>query len=496
MHVGIMHKSIIPLNKDLFYTVCMVPKVDHQNPSLSSRERAAVWIHRHPTIVKIVVIAAAILGIGLLASLPFTALFLGGGCIAAIAVGGGVLTLASSIALLILDILIPPHHNMANHAFKPGECEGGRLYYDGDVPILSLNSDDPYKAGEAHGYLCGSAISHLSRRFAFILHTLARQPRADQLSPELLADIRQKIPDNYLLEMQGLLEGYNKWAKEYWWQLPKKITLDDILLFHLMPDSVHFHPNASKRAQKERESSKTSPLLACTAIVDRDENGGLVFLRNMDWPSFGLAGTYSLVIHRKHRDHLCSTLEVGTPGLVGTLTGMNSQGLGLGMNVCSGSTWSIRGMPASFYNRACLENCQSVEGVEKFTRDNPPLGPYHLTVADAKQASSIHFYQSPGNTHVIRPKEDNRPLATLNCRYDPNPNCDMHNSRERQSVIDRFFQKMRPREEVLGLPFVNNWITTHRVVMKPQLGTLQVAFDNAFAGKGPLHTVSTKNLFR
>jgi len=74
----------------------------------------------------------------------------------------------------------------------------------------------------------------------------------------------------------------------------------------------------------------------------------------------------------------------------------------------------------------------------------------------------------------------------------------MHYSDERQQLIDEFFHRRanKPLKDVLSLPFVNNWITTHRVIMEPQSVRLRVAFDNAFAGKAPLHGVSAQKLFQ
>jgi hypothetical protein len=364
------------------------------------------------------------------------------------------------------------------------------------VPILSLESDDPFKAGMAHGYLCGDAINRLSKRFDLVLHTIGKQPKADQL-PKTLDVLRRSIPVRYLSEIEGLVKGYNLWAQEqHGWQAPKKITVDDALLFHLMPDSMHFQAGAFER--KLPPAEKLQSAVACSAIIERDPQKGFVFARNMDWPSFGLSGAYSLVIHRKHTHGQHDTVEVGVPGFVGTLTGMNNQGLSVAMNVCSGTTREIRGMPASFYNRACLEQCRTVDEVKAFARYSSPLGAYHLTVADQEKAQSIHFYQGPEEGHLIRRWQEGQPLVTLNCRYNPNPSCAMHHSRERQALLDDFFQHRSGRslEETLSLPFVNNWITTHRVVMEPQTGRFRVAFDNAFAGKAPLHDVSTQRLFQ
>ncbi|MBY0529703.1 MAG: hypothetical protein K2P51_05885 [Rhabdochlamydiaceae bacterium] len=472
---------------------------------LTRLEQVGLWIHEHPTTIKVLKVAGLVLGVALIASVALTAPILATSVVIGLGFTGALLTLASSVALFALDLIVPPHHDMKHHLFKPNQCEGGRLYYQGDVPVLSLDSDDPFKAGKAHGYLCGEAINRLSKRFDLVLHTLGGQPRADRLKRTLFA-MRQIIPTEYLREMEGLVQGYDQWAQEqHWWQFSKKITVDDVLLLHLIPDSLNFQPGAFESAlrkssvETENRNISQSIAVGCSAVIERDSRTGFRFARNMDWPSFGLAGAYSLVINRKHTNGLLNTVEVGMPGFIGTLTGMNSEGLSLAMNVCSGGkTSALRGMPASFYNRSCLEKCRTVEDVKRFTHHQSPLGAYHLTVADRDQAESIHFYQSNQNTHLIRRWRKNQPLSTLNCRYSPEPNCAMHYSVERQKLIDAFFQDRnnRPLEEVLSLPYVNNWLTTHRVVMEPKTRSFRVAFDNAFAGKAPLHEVPSLRLLQ
>ncbi len=460
-----------------------------QNKDLPFNEKISVWIHEHPTTIKILKIAALVLGLGILASLPFSAPVLGMGVVVCLAISGVLLTLASSVALFALDFWVPPHHDMKKHVYKPSECEGGKLYYEGDVPILSLDSDDPFKVGKAHGYLCGDAIDRLTTRFARGMHTFDSYPKAAELT-NILEIVRQSIPAPYLLEINGLVEGYNQWAQEQsWWRFPKKLTVDEVMLFHLIPDFCHL-------ALREEAALLEKQDAACSAIVDRDFQNRFVFARNMDWHSFGLAGTYSLIIHRKRTSH--DTLEVGLPSFIGTLTGMNSQGLCLAMNTCYGHTRQIKGMPAAFYNRSCLEQCRTVDDALKFIHNQSPLGPYHLTVVDQNQAKSIHFYQSPENTQVIRSWGKGQPLSTLNYRYTPQPDIDMHYSAKRQRQIDTFFQqreKNRPFEEVLSLPFVNNWLTTHRVIMEPGRKVFRVAFDNAFAGKAALYDIPAQKLF-
>lgn len=460
----------------------------------SSAEKIALWIHRHPKSVKVGKVAALIFSTGMLVALPFTAPVIGAAAIVGLSVAGTLLSLTSVTAVVALDLLIPPHHDMKHHVYKSGQCEGGRLYYEGDVPILSLDSDDPSKAGKAQGYLCGAAIDRMSKRFGLILHTILRQPRAHQF-PQTLQAIRSTVPGEYLQEIQGLADGYKKWAKEHWWLRPNTLTVDDFLVFHLLPDLLHFQPATENVSQREFVKAR-APAFGCSAVVERDSDGNLTLVRNMDWPSFGLAGTYSLVVHRNHANGLKSTVEVGIPGFVGTLTGMNNEGLCLAMNVCLGDTDTIAGMPIALYNRFCLEKCASIEEVRGLMKQRSPFGPYHLTMADRHEAASIHFYQANGE-HLVRTLDEGTALSTLNCRYTPKPQDHMNFGKQRQCLIDAFLKnRTQPLESVLGLDFVNNWLTTHSVKMRPQTREVGVAFDNAFAGTVPLRPVPTEKLFR
>lgn len=462
----------------LIYFVMNCSLIDHCN-----LECIAKWMYEHPTIVKTIEYAGLILGLGLMYSAlsGMTAVF-SAEIINAELIGGTLLALVSGLALYALDILIPPHHDMSIHAFEPGECEGGKLYYEGDIPILSLDYTDPFAAGKAHGYLCGDAISKLLKRHQLVDWCLGLN---DRHIPNIIGKLKQIIPPNYLQEIEGIVEGYNNWSKEqYWWQFPAKITLDEMLLNQLLADMVHINPSVSDLEH----------VFACSAIVQHIPSQGPVFARNMDWPALGLYGTYSLMIHRKSGQN--QTIEVGVPGCAGTVTGMNQAGLSLAMNVCSGNTEQFKGMPAMFYNRLCLEQCQDVQDVRAFVQNNDPLGPYHLTAVDENEAASFHFFQSPKKTHVIRDLDED-PLVTLNYRYDPIPICDMHCSSKRSQEISKYMKQNQTPDlkEALKLPYVNNWLTTHAVLMEPGSLTMQVNFDNAFAAAGPMHLVPVRKIF-
>lgn len=395
---------------------------------------------------------------------------------------------ASTALALGMDQIAPAHHDMRSHIFKPGQCAGGRLVYQGDLPILTLDTDDSFIAGRAQGYLCGNALHELAERFDAAIHTLEQQPRASQL-PRTIAAFRRVISREYLQEMEGLVEGYKDWAKQRSVK-PVDLTVDELILTQLLPEACHFNAAEYEGIHAPQASDKRT--VACSVIIDRDPERGFVFARNLDWPSLRIAGSHSLVVHRKHSDGRLDTVGIALPGMIGTLTGMNAHGVSVAMNVCSGDTKEVEGMPSTLLNRMCVEHCKTAREIEEFVQPRNPLGPYHLSVADVNEAFSIHFYQSPRGTHVVRRWTARKPLVTLNCRYSPRPNTPLMKGDGRQRIVNEFLKSRhgRPLEEALALEEVNNDQTIHRVVMEPKTRTLKVAFDDAFAGSVALQSVS------
>ncbi|MCE5316774.1 MAG: C45 family autoproteolytic acyltransferase/hydrolase [Parachlamydia sp.] len=485
----------------------------NKDPQLQSTEKWRKWVHNHSTLVKVIEVAGLILGLASIAAAPAAFILLGPVALL-IPIAGTALVAISYLAMTKLHLLLSTAHSMKNHTFKPATFGAGRLYYQGNIPILELKSDDPYKAGEAHGYLLGAQL----HRTLQTLHTVNksslnphRTPSPASI-PHVMKTLRAQIPEDYLREMQGLVDGYNKWAKGGFLRRAGKVTLDDLILMHMKPDSLHFQGFDSAHAAQPQLAS-IHPL-GCTVAIDKDAKEGIIFGRNMDWPSLNIFGSHTLIINRKYSGHKQSTVEVGLPGFVGTLTGMNKQGLSLAMNVCSGNTRKIEGMPAAFYNRYCLENCKTVQDVAARVAEKHPLGDYHLSAADTNHAIAFHFNQGDRNgpqKHVVREWDQAAPLVVTNCRYQADgcasARSHMFFSKEREELFKRLINEAKetltPQElsmdkviaAGLALPYINNTLTTHKVVMLPQSRKMRVAFDNAFAGKRPLHDLDTAALF-
>ncbi|NGX33776.1 MAG: hypothetical protein K1060chlam1_00117 [Candidatus Anoxychlamydiales bacterium] len=454
--------------------------------SANSRFSPTKWIHDHPTIVKVMQVVGLTLGAGAVIALSLFAPILPAQIAVGIKLAGGLSVLGSVISWLFLKYVTLAKDDMTIHAYQEKSCEGGRLYYRGDIPVLEFTGNNPEKWGHAHGFLLGAEICKLKKNLDLAVHSILRLPRSKNL-PKVLETVRQKIPLEYQQEMRGLAEGYNEWAKQAGVSL--RITEDDVLLMHLIPDSKHFHPKALEKKWSEYLiGKKPAGSIACTSILDRDDQGNVIFGRNMDWCPFGEAGGKSLVMVWKTK----GVAVLGIPGMIGAVTGWNKNKVAVAMNVCPGITTETRGMPAILFNRHVLESATSVFAVRKLVKKERPLGPYHLTIADPKEGSCISFYQKDGNNHQRDLADDKKTIEVLNWEY---PECEggFFNSQYRHELLTPYFNgasnipNRHPKlmENALQFaPYVNSWITMHSLVFRPGEDKVKISWDNGYAASG------------
>lgn len=129
--------------------------------------------------------------------------------------------------------------------------------------------------------------------------------------------------------------------------------------------------------------------LGCSAILIDAKNsatGGVLFGRNLDFPSMGYLQEYSLVtVYRPEGKHAFAT--VGFPGLIGCISGMNDAGLCVAVhesyNARKGEKrFNTKGIPYALCYRKLLEECTTIEEAKKLLTSLPRTTWNNLSVAD------------------------------------------------------------------------------------------------------------------
>ncbi len=399
-------------------------------------------------------------------------------------------------------------------------CVGGNLSYEGKTPVLTLTAESPEAAGYAHGYLLADTINQLIRAVTSdILSTVelpfGMKPDWSTLSTFLdqhkLTQLWNQIPKGYQKEIDGVINGFNKRLEEGAFE-GQKLTRNEVVLFHLLPDKQHFDVFDQLATVRGAITGVVSgifkKIFGCTTVIGGNKETGPIFGRNLDWPSYGCLGDASMIVKRRSFQTGKQIVELSFAGFIGTLTGMNEDGLCLAMNVCDGETKKIKGVLAAFYNREILETCATAAKVAEFISEKKPLGPYHLTVADPEKAATHHLMQGDQKEHLSREKVDAKVLEAANCRYQVKqkgknavPIEDEYESKERRVELAKHFKRAANEshshesvETALQLPYLNVDETVHSVVMHPKEMRMQFAFANAMAASEPMQSLDIKEM--
>ncbi len=264
---------------------------------------------------------------------------------------------------------------------------------EGHLAILRIDAENHYDAGYAEGYICGEAIKVNLKKTAFlypIMCVLLGAPVDDDNLMAYLNPILNATPKKYREEMQGKVDGYNKWLQENH-PNDEPLKFSQYVLYQLLPDLHNYNPFVENKLSSKLPSMPQ--LFGCTTIVLR--LGKFTFVeRVLDWPSHDVAGKYFIQVDRNISGS-ARTIDVGIPLLSGALTVLNAHGTLFEMNIAYGDkVKQPSGMPAVFMNRYCAEHAEKVTDIHRVLRDVLPLSAYHLTASDGDNTESFHFYQN------------------------------------------------------------------------------------------------------
>jgi hypothetical protein len=448
------------------------------------------WIHDHTLLIKSLRIIFDFLGLFLAVSvyISLSTIHL------PLVLTGIFIVLISEVIFQLLNffgfLAIDPN----KHAFLETTYLENRIYYEGNIPILEIKETDSYKIGYAHGLLMAPYIFKMLSRTRLCAHIFGVL-HFKQIKKSL-PEIKKNIPSEYLTELEGLIQGMNDWDSLNSWIYSSRITLDEVLMFQLVPDMAHL-------------TLSNLPVVGCTVLVDRDPKDHSISIgRHLDWPSFGTYGGHTLLIRRK------KSVSIGVPGLIGDLTVINKD-LFLCLNVCSPRVRVDRietdKIPSTFLLRYLAENFSSVSDLKKAAQNSDlpiSLVPFHANAADKQNAITLHFRQKSESElgTVIRTMSENRtlePFATFN-NHHPTETDETHLlffAEERALAAKEQFAKYakstpleRLTHSLEELP-INNHFTIHHVIYNTFSQDLYLSFDNSFAASKPHQHLSLRPFF-
>lgn len=240
--------------------------------------------------------------------------------------------------------------------------QGRRWSHEG-LPIVVLRGS-PYELGYQHGVLLREEVRAAVRdTLRFARHYL-RVPLLGSWTADLILDAvfrleRRWIPEDYLIELQGLADG-------------AEVPLRDLQRVHAIPDLT---------------SSGCSSFVARGAAT---ADGRLYHSRNLDWNiEAGIQRHAVLFVVHPDDDAQRSFVSVGYAGFIGVLTGINTRGISVAQIGAKTADRTLRGLPMPFLLRLVLERADTLDTAADIVRSATRTVGYNYVIADAPRQDAV-----------------------------------------------------------------------------------------------------------
>ncbi|HVS34059.1 MAG TPA: C45 family peptidase [Gemmataceae bacterium] len=351
-------------------------------------------------------------------------------------------------------------------------ADGAELNYVNDLPVLTV-SGSPEQIGAA----VGSLALKPSARILSYTRDLLRADGIEFTWPLFVANgkgMAKHIPAEYRAEMDAIAKASGA------------------------------DPDVVTVANTFFDLKNTFECSALLIEAPRSATGGVLFGRNLDYPSMGYIHQHTLVtVYRPTGKH--AFVSVGFPGLVGVLSGMNDAGLCLAVlevyDAKDGEPrYNGQGVPYALCHRRLLEDCTTIAEAKKVLESMPRTSLLNLAIAD-KTGTAV-FEITP--KQVVQRSSEQAVCTCTNhfCSAAVRPAAEdvPFNSVGRLHTLD----KVRGGEAKLGvedlhqqLHAVNQGVETlQTMVFEPANLRLHLAFGKMPASAGQLHELDLAPLFK
>ncbi|MCM3876587.1 MAG: C45 family autoproteolytic acyltransferase/hydrolase [Thermoanaerobaculia bacterium] len=206
----------------------------------------------------------------------------------------------------------------------------------------------PYDLGHSFGRLARPWIrsqeTHVEEFFTVLVPGRLRRSLIRQLSAYRLRGLPDAIPDDLLVAIAGLADGYEPVPPPSGWSAYRRM-----LNLHALHDVSQRFVDAPALAA------------ACTGFVARGADGALLLARNFDFEGGDIFDRQKLVSVVAPAEGI-PYLSVGFSGMLGVVSGFNREGIGVAIQAISGGETATSGTPMTLLLAEVLAKERSFEG--------------------------------------------------------------------------------------------------------------------------------------
>jgi len=261
----------------------------------------------------------------------------------------------------------------------------GKLYQVGEH-LVCVVEGTPAEMGYQHGRMLAHKIHHLIKQ-GYVKKALYDRGYTDEYILTQSARMEKHFPPEYVEEMQGIVRGMKAAGVD-------DIRYEDIRTAVTQSELSHHGPDAPPGCSNFAAWGKWTT------------DGRLLHGRNLDWniDRGAQEGAVILVWRPKGGRPF---MMVGWTGSIGSVTGMNADGISFGEMTSSSSDETFDGLPLMLMMRRVLEKAETLDEAVQVVRDAPPTTGWNFILADGKKPDARAIELDAASCEVYKPMDPN-----------------------------------------------------------------------------------------
>ncbi|MFA7693461.1 MAG: C45 family peptidase [Candidatus Hydrogenedentales bacterium] len=237
----------------------------------------------------------------------------------------------------------------------------GKLYQVGEHPVLVMEGT-PEEMGYQHGKLLAKEIHHIIRE-GYMPKALWNRGYSKEYVNAQSARMEAFFPESAKEELRGITRGVQE--KGY------DITYEEIRLGITQAEILHFPPDGPPACSN----------FACWGKWTTD--GRLLHGRNLDWNIKGDAQDSHLILVWRPTGGK-PFMMIGWAAGIGSVSGMNSQGITMGEMTLPSPDVTFDGLPLFLQMRLLLETCSTLDESVAFMENCSRTTGWNFIIGDGK----------------------------------------------------------------------------------------------------------------
>lgn len=338
----------------------------------------------------------------------------------------------------------------------------GRLMTRGGWRFVHV-AGEPYEMGFQHGRLLAPLIGNLLHEYLRGMRFFRGLSRRRLIALGLR--LAPAIPPHLVAEMRGIADGAGA-------------PYEDVLISHTLLESVQ------------------SVHCSCYAAYDSaSANGEMIFGRNLEFFSMGIAHRAQILIFRKPANGI-PFVSLAWPGWCGTLTAVNLEGLCLGLLNVNKFHRMPRGQPYVITCRRIVEEAATCKEAMALLADTPRAYSNNILITQTRpRRHAVVAEYSPDALLARAPRPGNDFIVATNHfrKLGRDTEWPEHRGYVRYPALFDLVQRHRGRvtleTDIFGDRRVHLPNSMHCLIAAPERKELRIALGRIPAAQGPYRRV-------